>query len=60
MRGVEMLTLGGLCCVGFIDPFGVVAGVWRQRLAIYIGSTWRRRQNPVSETSVLNKRQDYG
>jgi hypothetical protein len=27
-QGVEMLTLtGGLCCVGFINLVGVVAGV---------------------------------
>jgi hypothetical protein len=33
-----MLTLfGGLCCVGFMNPIGVVAGVRRQRLALSIG-----------------------
>jgi hypothetical protein len=37
---VEMLTLiGGLCCVGFINPILVVAGVRRQRLALSIGTT---------------------
>jgi hypothetical protein len=40
IQGVEMLTLiGGLCCVGFINPIGVVAGVWRQRLAPSVGPT---------------------
>jgi hypothetical protein len=35
----EMLTLfGGLCCVGFINPIGVAAGVQRQRLALSIWS----------------------
>jgi hypothetical protein len=30
IQGVEMLTLiGGLCCVGFVSPVGVVAGVFR-------------------------------
>jgi hypothetical protein len=34
-----MLTLvGGLCCVGFINLIGVVAGVSRQRLVLSIGS----------------------
>jgi hypothetical protein len=38
IQDVEMLTLiGNLCCVGFIDPTGVVNGVRRQRLALYIG-----------------------
>jgi hypothetical protein len=38
IEGVEMLTLiGGLCCVGFINPVGVDAGVRRQRLAFVIG-----------------------
>jgi hypothetical protein len=33
---VEMLTLiGGLCCVGLLNPIGVVAGVWRKILALY-------------------------
>jgi hypothetical protein len=33
-----MLTLiGGLCCVGFIKPSGVVVSVRRQRLAPSIG-----------------------
>jgi hypothetical protein len=27
------------CCVGFINPIGVVAGVRRQRLDLCIGST---------------------
>jgi hypothetical protein len=27
----------GSCCVGFINSVGVVAGVWRQRLALSIG-----------------------
>jgi hypothetical protein len=26
--------------VGFINPIGVVAGVWRQRLALSIGPNW--------------------
>jgi hypothetical protein len=34
---VKMLTLfDGLCCVGFIKPIGVVAGVRKQRLALSI------------------------
>jgi hypothetical protein len=38
IQGVEMLTLmGGLCCIGFVNPIGVAAGVWRQRLALSIG-----------------------
>jgi hypothetical protein len=32
---VDMLILiGGSCCVGFINPIGVLAGVRRQRLAL--------------------------
>jgi hypothetical protein len=35
-----MLTLtDGLCCVGYINPIGVVTGVRRQRLALSIGPT---------------------
>jgi hypothetical protein len=30
------VVIGGVCCIGFIN-FIVVAGVWRQRLAISIG-----------------------
>jgi hypothetical protein len=29
---------GGLCCIGFINPIGIVAGVRRQRLDLSIGS----------------------
>jgi hypothetical protein len=37
IQGVNMLTLfDGLCCVGFLNPIGVVAGVRRQRLALSI------------------------
>jgi hypothetical protein len=33
-----MLSLfGGLCCVGFINPAGVIAGIQRQRLPLSIG-----------------------
>jgi hypothetical protein len=28
----------GVCCVGLINYVSVVAGVWRQRLALSIGS----------------------
>jgi hypothetical protein len=31
-------VVGGLCCIGFINPIGVVAGVTRQRLVLSIGS----------------------
>jgi hypothetical protein len=35
---VEIITLvGGLCCVGFINPTGVVVCVWRRILALSIG-----------------------
>jgi hypothetical protein len=38
IQDVKMLILfGGLSCIGFINPIGVVAGVWRQRLALSIG-----------------------
>jgi hypothetical protein len=45
---------------GLTSIQGVTADVRRQRLAlstglIWEGSTWRRRQNPVSETLFLNK-----
>jgi hypothetical protein len=62
IQGVEMLALvGGLCCVGFIKPSCVIAGVRRQRLALLIepnrvGFTCRRRQNPASETSCFKYR----
>jgi hypothetical protein len=37
---VETLTLiGGLCCVGSVNPIGVLAGVRRQRLVLSIGPT---------------------
>jgi hypothetical protein len=32
-----LILIGGLCCVGFINP--VVAAVQRQRLALSIGPT---------------------
>jgi hypothetical protein len=43
IQGVEILIsiLGGLCCVGFIYPIGVVACVRRQKLAFSVGSTLR-------------------
>jgi hypothetical protein len=35
IQGVEVLTvIGDLCCVGHMNPTGVVAGVQRQRLAL--------------------------
>jgi hypothetical protein len=35
-----MLTFfGGLCCVGLINPVGVVAGVHRKRLSLSVGPT---------------------
>jgi hypothetical protein len=38
LQAVEMLTLsGGLYCVGFINPIGIVAGVHRERLALSTG-----------------------
>jgi hypothetical protein len=49
--GLEMLPLiGGLCCVGFMNPIGVVDGVWIQILTLstgrnLVGSTWTRGQN---------------
>jgi hypothetical protein len=40
IQSAKMLTLiGGLFCVGFINPIGVVAGIRRQRLALFIGPT---------------------
>jgi hypothetical protein len=37
---VRMLILvGGLCCVGFINPISVVAGVREQRQAVSICPT---------------------
>jgi hypothetical protein len=49
---------GGLCGVGFMNSNSIVlfADVWSQRPDQSIGptwvdSTWRRRQNPVSEKS---------
>jgi hypothetical protein len=34
----EILThIGGLCCLGFINPIGVVSGVRRQKLALSTG-----------------------
>jgi hypothetical protein len=36
---MEMFTfIGGLYCVGFTNPVGVVAGGWSQRLALFFGS----------------------
>jgi hypothetical protein len=32
-----LILVGGLCCVGFINPVGVVAGVRRYRIVSYIG-----------------------
>jgi hypothetical protein len=34
-----LILVGGLCCVGFINSNGVVAGVQRQRVALSIGPT---------------------
>jgi hypothetical protein len=32
VQGVEMLTvIGDLCCIGFINPIGVIADVQRER-----------------------------
>jgi hypothetical protein len=44
-------------CVGFINAIGDFDSVQRQRLAFpirptWVGSTWRRRQNPVSESET--------
>jgi hypothetical protein len=56
-----MLTLvGRQCCFDFTNPIGGVAGFQEQRLAFPIwpiraGYTWRRKQNPISETSCLKK-----
>jgi hypothetical protein len=44
---------GGLCCVGFINPFGVVAGVRRQRLALSIGPNLNRLQMKTETESSL-------
>jgi hypothetical protein len=39
IRSAKMLTLiDGLCCVGIINPTGVVAGVRRQRPAFFLFS----------------------
>jgi hypothetical protein len=36
IQGVKMLALiGGLCCVGFMNPIDVVAGVRRQTSSFY-------------------------
>jgi hypothetical protein len=35
--GKILTPIGGLCCVGSINPSGVIVGVWRQRLALSIG-----------------------
>jgi hypothetical protein len=38
IQSVEMSAIiGGLCCVDFINPIGVVAGVWRRRVALFVG-----------------------
>jgi hypothetical protein len=35
---VDILTfIGGLCCVGFIHPSDIVAGVQKQRLVLSVG-----------------------
>jgi hypothetical protein len=55
IQRLKMLTIiGALYYVGFINSVGVVVGVRRQRLVLSIGpirlgSTWKRRQNQVSE-----------
>jgi hypothetical protein len=52
----RMLTpFADLCCAGFMNCTGDVAGVRRQALALSIGTkrvgfSWRQRHNPVSET----------
>jgi hypothetical protein len=36
IEGVEILTIvDDVCCVGFINLIGVVAGVWRQTSSFY-------------------------
>jgi hypothetical protein len=40
IQSVEPLALiGGLYCVGFINPDGVVAAVWRERLLFILDLT---------------------
>jgi hypothetical protein len=34
---MENAMFVGLCCVSFVNPIDVVAGDWRQRLALSIG-----------------------
>jgi hypothetical protein len=34
-----LISIGGLCCVSYIKPIGIVAGVRRQRLGLSIGLT---------------------
>jgi hypothetical protein len=33
-----LILVVGVCCVGLINYVGVVADVWRQRLALSVGS----------------------
>jgi hypothetical protein len=39
IHGLEkfLTPVGGLRCVGSVNPSGVVVGAWRQRLALSIG-----------------------
>jgi hypothetical protein len=38
LENVKMSTIfGGLYCVGFIETFGVVAGIRRQKIVLSIG-----------------------
>jgi hypothetical protein len=59
MESTQMVLIGDPCCVGSISHVvAVVAGIRRQRHALsiglnWVGSTWRRRQSPVSETSWM-------
>jgi hypothetical protein len=53
---MENALIVGLCCVGFMNPIGVAAGVRRQRVALSVGckgvgSSWR--QNTVSGMPCL-------
>jgi hypothetical protein len=49
----------------FITPIGVVAGVWRQRLALsiwptWVGFTWREAESSLWNAVLLNKDRSMG
>jgi hypothetical protein len=49
---VKMLALfGGLCCVGFINLIGVVAGVRKQGLAISIRFRFNSQSGPSQDSN---------